>query len=119
MIGMKEKPGLGLGFFLWRPRWSRIQGGVIARTSMESDIAAATVFRHTSSTPVNEWFLPVLFAIAMLAGCGVETATIAATGAVIKKQELEQAQMTQADVREKLDQAMQKMPQRPENDGDK
>lgn len=94
-------------------------GGVIARISMESDIAAATVFRHTSSTPVNEWFLPLIFAIPMLAGCGVETATTAATGAVIKKQELEQAQMTQADVRKKLDQAMQKMPQRPENDGDK
>ena len=33
----------------------------------------------------------VIFTIAALAGCGAETATTAATGAAIKKQEMEQA----------------------------
>lgn len=47
-------------------------------------------------------------ALSVLAGCGVETATTAATGAAIKKQEIEQAKKTQDDAKQKLDQAMQR-----------
>jgi hypothetical protein len=44
-----------------------------------------------------------------LAGCGVETATTAATGAAIKKQELEQGKNTMEQAQQKIDQATQQM----------
>ena len=53
-------------------------------------------------------------AFTMLAGCGVETATTAATGAVIKKQEVDQGKKTLEQTREKLEQAMQQTQQRVE-----
>ena len=49
---------------------------------------------------------------AALAGCGVETATTAATAAAIKKQELEQGQKTMQQAQQKIDGAMQQMQQR-------
>ena len=42
-----------------------------------------------------------------LAGCGVETATTAATGAVIKKQELEQGKKTMEQAQQKIEQSLQ------------
>ena len=63
--------------------------------------------------------LTVVFTIVMLAGCGVETATTAATGAAIKKQEIEQGQKTQEQMRQKVEQATQQMEQRAEKDGEK
>jgi len=63
--------------------------------------------------------LTVVFAIVMLAGCGVETATTAATGAAIKKQEIEQGQKTQEQMRQKVEQATQQMEQRAEKGGEK
>lgn len=56
--------------------------------------------------------LLVLVATAALAGCGVETATTAATAAAIKKQELEQGQKTMQQARQKVDAAMQQVQQR-------
>lgn len=53
--------------------------------------------------------LAMVLAIAALVGCGVETATTAATGAAIKKKELEQGQMIRDDARQKIDQAMRKL----------
>lgn len=47
----------------------------------------------------------LIVTLGALAGCGAETATTAATGAVVKKQEIEQAKKTQDAVRQKLDQA--------------
>jgi hypothetical protein len=47
----------------------------------------------------------VIFTVAVLAGCGAETATTAATAAAARKQEMEQAKKTQEAVRQKLDQA--------------
>jgi hypothetical protein len=47
-----------------------------------------------------------------LAGCGVDTATTAATGASIKKQEVDQGKKTMDDVRQKVEQAAQQMQQR-------
>ena len=60
--------------------------------------------------------LLVLVATAALAGCGVETATTAATAAAIKKQELEQGQKTMQQTRQKVDAAMQQVQQRADSD---
>ena len=49
----------------------------------------------------------VVFALATLAGCGVETMGAAATSAAARKQELEQAQKAEQLARQKVDQAVQ------------
>jgi len=51
-------------------------------------------------------------AIVALAGCGVDTATSAATAAAIKKQELEQGQKTMQQAQQKIYAAMQQLQQR-------
>ena len=56
--------------------------------------------------------LVAVAAAAMLAGCGLDVATSAATGASIKKQELEQGQKTMQQAQQKIDGAMQQMQQR-------
>jgi curli biogenesis system outer membrane secretion channel CsgG len=55
--------------------------------------------------------LLAIAATAALAGCGVETATTAATAASIKKQELQDGQRTMQRAQEKIDGAMQQMQQ--------
>ena len=52
-----------------------------------------------------------------LCGCGLETATTAATGAAIKKQEIEQGQKTMQQAHQKIDQAVAQTQQRAQ-DGD-
>jgi hypothetical protein len=57
----------------------------------------------------------MLFAIAVaavLAGCGVDTASSAATAASLKKQEMEQGQKTMQRAQEKIDAATQQMQDR-------
>jgi len=49
----------------------------------------------------------VVFALATLAGCGVETMGAAATSAAARKQELEQAQKAEQLARQRVDQAVQ------------
>ena len=56
--------------------------------------------------------LLLIAASAALAGCGLETATTAATAAAIKKQELEQGQRTMQQAQQKIDAAMQQVQQR-------
>ena len=56
--------------------------------------------------------LAAIAAAAMLAGCGVEIATTAATAASIKKQELEQGQRTMQQMQQKIDGAMQQVQER-------
>jgi hypothetical protein len=56
--------------------------------------------------------------LAMLAGCGVDTATTAATGASIKKQELEEGKRTQDRAQQRIDQMQEKMQQRAQQAGD-
>jgi hypothetical protein len=56
--------------------------------------------------------LLVIAATAALAGCGVDTMSAAATGAAIKKQELEQGQKTMQQSQQKIDAAVQQMQQR-------
>jgi outer membrane lipopolysaccharide assembly protein LptE/RlpB len=56
--------------------------------------------------------LLALIAAAALAGCGVDLATTAATGASIKKQEMEQAKKTMQGAQQKIDAALGQMNQR-------
>ncbi|HET7597503.1 MAG TPA: hypothetical protein VFK15_11275 [Burkholderiales bacterium] len=56
--------------------------------------------------------------IAVLAGCGVESTTAVATGAAIKKRELEEGQKTQQRMQQKIDQAMQQMNERAQHSQD-
>jgi NifU-like protein involved in Fe-S cluster formation len=51
-------------------------------------------------------------AAAALAGCGVETASTAATAAAIKKQEVQEGQKTMYRAQQKIDGAMQQMQER-------
>jgi hypothetical protein len=51
-------------------------------------------------------------AVSLLAACGVDTATTAATGASIKKQEVEEGKHTQERAGQKIDQMQQQMQQR-------
>ncbi len=63
--------------------------------------------------------LIVVFAIAALAGCGIETATTAATGAGIRKQEMKEGKKTMEWAQQKIDQALQQTQQRAEKDGER
>lgn len=58
-----------------------------------------------------------LAAVLAVSACGVETAGTAATGAAIKKQELEQGKQTMEQMQQKLDQANQQVQQRAEQAG--
>ena len=60
----------------------------------------------------------VVAAIAVLAGCGVETASTAATAAAIKKQEIEQGKKTMEQVQQNLGQAIEQTQQRAQQAGD-
>jgi NifU-like protein involved in Fe-S cluster formation len=62
--------------------------------------------------------LIIAIAVAVLAGCGVETATTAATGAAIKAKEVEAAKKTQDQMRQKIDQTMEQAQQRAQQAGD-
>ena len=61
----------------------------------------------------------IAFAVLALSACGVETATTAATGAAIKKQELEAGKKTQEQAQQKIEQSMQQMQQRAQEGSDK
>ncbi|MBI3045116.1 MAG: hypothetical protein HYY78_20065 [Betaproteobacteria bacterium] len=50
----------------------------------------------------------------VLAGCGVDTATTAATGAAIKRQEADQGKKTLEQMQQKTEQAAQQLQQRAE-----
>lgn len=60
--------------------------------------------------------MPVAVVVAaVLAGCGVETASTAATAASLKKQELQEGQRTMQRAQQKIDGAMQQMQERAAN----
>jgi outer membrane biogenesis lipoprotein LolB len=56
--------------------------------------------------------LVAITAAALLAGCGLDTASSAATAASLKKQELEQGQKTMQQAQQKIDSAMQQVQER-------
>ncbi len=53
-----------------------------------------------------------LIAAAAFAGCGVETASTAATAAALKKQEIEQGKKTMEQAQQKIGNAMEQMQSR-------
>ena len=62
-----------------------------------------------------------LFALALaaaLAGCGLETASTAATAASIKKQEMQEGKKTMERAQQKIDGAMQQAQQRATSSAD-
>ena len=61
--------------------------------------------------------LLVAVQVVMLAGCGAEVATTAATSAAIKKQEVEAGKQTKEMMEKKIDQATQAIQQRAEQQG--
>lgn len=63
--------------------------------------------------------LLAVFTVVALAGCGIETATTAATGAAVKKQELEEGKKTMEQVQQKVGQAMEQVQQRAEKNEDR
>jgi hypothetical protein len=62
--------------------------------------------------------LIALLAAAALAGCGVDTAGTAATGAAIKKQEIEQGRKTMDQMQKNIGQTMDQAGQRAERAGE-
>lgn len=76
--------------------------------------AAGVRMKGKRSVPMRT--LIVVLAAVALAGCGVDTATTAATGAAIKKQEAEQGKRTQEQVQQKIDRAMDQTQQRARQD---
>ena len=71
---------------------------------------AATETVWAYSRPMKT--LLAVVAAAALSGCGVETASTAATAAAIKKQELQEGQKTMQRAQQKIDAAAQQMQQR-------
>ena len=63
--------------------------------------------------------LIVLFALAALAGSGVETATTAATGAAVKKREVEEGRKTMERAQQKIGEAVEQTQQRAEKGEEK
>ena len=63
--------------------------------------------------------LIVGFIAVTLAGCGVDTATTAATGAAIKQHEIEDGKKTMSQVEKKVSQSVEQMQQRAATDADK
>lgn len=61
--------------------------------------------------------LPLLVIALSLSACGVETVGTAATGAAIKRQELEQGRKTMEQTQQKIDQAGLQAQQRAEQAG--
>jgi hypothetical protein len=56
--------------------------------------------------------LCIAFALASLGGCGLESVGTAATGAAIKKQELEQGKKQMEQAQQKIEQSLQLQEQR-------
>ena len=57
--------------------------------------------------------------LAILAACGQEAATTAATSAAINQREIEEGKKTMERAQEKVGKAMEEMQQRADKDGDK
>ena len=55
--------------------------------------------------------ITVVLAMVVLAGCGVESASTAATAAAVKKQEIEQGKKTMEQVQQKIGQSMEQIQQ--------
>jgi hypothetical protein len=57
--------------------------------------------------------------VLLLYGCGAETATTAASGAAIKKQEIIEGQKRQAETRQRVERSMSQTQERAEKDSER
>jgi hypothetical protein len=73
--------------------------------------------RSRQEAGMRGWIIGI--AAIALAGCGVEVASTAATGAAIKKQEIEDGKKTMSQVEQKVGQSVEQMQQRATKDADK
>ena len=76
------------------------------------------VHRHKQQEATLQKLI-VVFALLALAACGAETASTAATGAAIKKREVEEGKKTMERAQQNIGQAMEQVQQRAEKDADK
>lgn len=75
--------------------------------------------RHNNSAQGNNMKnLIALAALAMLAGCGLDAASSAATAAQLKKQEIQEGQRTMQQAQVKINDAVQQMQQSAATAGD-
>lgn len=75
--------------------------------------------RHDNSAQGNNMKnLIALAALAMLAGCGLDAASSAATAAQLKKQEIQEGQRTMQHAQAKINDAVQQMQQSAATAGD-
>jgi len=83
-----------------------------ARLSRTSSISRSAILFQLSTLKGDAMtrFISLVVAI-MLAGCGLETASTAATAAALKKQELEQSKKTLEQAQQKIGQAMEQVQQ--------
>ena len=63
--------------------------------------------------------LIVVVALLAVTGCGVETATTAATSAAIKQREVDEGKKTMERAQQKIGEAMEQAQQRADKDADK
>jgi hypothetical protein len=72
--------------------------------------SGATCLNQAKGGIMNKLFISIVFF--MLCGCGLETAGTAATGASLKKQELEEGQKTMQRVEDRMGQMNEQMQDR-------
>lgn len=85
----------------------------MACSSMRERTGKARLARAVTTSCVKTGVAVFCLALcSVFSGCGVETATVAASAAAAKQKELEQAQKTMEQMKQQIDQAMQQS-QRP------
>ena len=90
---------------------------MVIRDMMKRDVMKRHGFFGSNHDSRITTHAVVLLVIAALAGCGVDTATTAATGASIKKQEMEEGKRTEERAQQRIDQMQEQMQQRAQQAG--
>ena len=90
---------------------------MVIRDMMKRDVMKRHGFFGSNHDSRITTHAVVLLVIATVAGCGVDTATTAATGASIKKQEMEEGKRTQDRAQQRIDQMQEQMQQRAQQAG--
>lgn len=85
---------------------------MVKRDMMKRDAVRRDAIRRDVSLPL------ALAMVTALAACGVETATTAATGAAIKKQEVDAGKKTLEQAQQKIDKAMEQTQSQARKAGD-
>ena len=92
---------------------------MVVRDMMRRDVMKRDRFFGSNHDSRITTHAVVLLVIAAVAGCGVDTASSVATGASIKKQEVEEGKRTQERTQQKIEQMQEQMQQRAQQAGGK